>query len=163
MLRTLPVPFARPQGSPSPTFIGLIVAAQQLGTAGNNGFYGAPFPLPPEMKLNRPSKVKLLVNRILGSTNDGEFVRFVLAFTKVRNNVIADDNVVFDWVPPTNWPVLSPIILEIDNGAGRTFDSNEFNATDWLGLRIMRVGSADNFPNPVLVADTMMFEYEEQP
>jgi hypothetical protein len=156
------VSFARVQGSTSSAVIGLVIPAQTVAPAANGGFLASPFPIPDDMDVGEPAYVRTFVAPSLDSTDTDAAVRFVLAFTNGKPGESPNDgSVTLDWNAPDLWSAADPRLVLIDDGNGQTFPGDTFEHGDHLGLRIMRIGSADEdtLNRSVRIAEHLIFEY----
>lgn len=160
--RSVFVPFLRQYATATATFIGQTLACHQISSITSGGYHAAPLPLPPDMNLDEPSHVRVLVATFADDSGTGEVVRLSLGVTAIApGQAAADSTINFDWTVPDNWLVNNPRLVLIDNGAGRTFDGGAFAGGTQLGLRIARLGAAteDTFDKSLSIVNSLVFDY----
>jgi len=154
--------YSRAYSSVTASFIGVVMPANYVTAVTTGGFHTVPFPIPSDMDLTQPVHAKVLITPLSDDTGSGEVVRLSLATTYFKAGEAANESTVtYDWTAPTNWSANDPRLVLIDDGNGRTFAGNTFEAGDYVGLRISRVGAAaeDTFDKSVRFADFVIFEY----
>ncbi len=146
----------------SASFIAGIVLARLVNNGVVGGFYATDVRIPDDMDVSATSDLKFLIAPSFDATTNGQSIQFSITHTRVR--IGAAQSTVFttmDWPVPDNWTVSDYTLVAMDNGNGRTFEANTFQAGDIVGLRIVRAGSdeADTFNKGVKIGELMQFVY----
>lgn len=154
--------FLRQYSTSTSSFIGQTFPCQLVSSVTSGGYHAAPFPLPADMDVSQPSRVRMLVATLADDSGTGEVVRLSLGVTSIAPGQPASDSAInLDWTVPDNWQANDPREVLIDNGAGQTFDGGAFSEGAHLALRIARVGSAteDTFDKSLNISNSLVFEY----
>ena len=160
--RTTLIRYARSYGANTPTYMGFVLPARFVAGIATGGYYSAPIMIPDDMDLSAPSSLAVLVAPFVDSSASGATIRLILLETHVEPGTAAHDHtVIYDWEVPDNWTTDDPRRVTIDNGTGVTFAAGTFRQGQHVAFRIARDGSAgnDTFPETVVIADHMVFEY----
>ncbi len=154
--------YLRGYGSNTASYISNTIASRTLGGSSLGGVYYAPFKIPANMDVTKPSNVKILVSPAADATTNGQVVRFTLDQSHVSEgespSTSTDD---YDWSVPDDWTTSDVVLVTIDTGSGYTFAGNTFQAGDHVGLRIVRSGfaSEDTFDKSIKLSEHLLFEY----
>ncbi len=150
-------------GTSSSATLGTGMACRQVTPGNDGGFFAAPMGIPSDMDLSAPSSVFVLI----AASGDSS-----LADVAVRIEVVAGyaqdgqasahaTTVTCDHPVPDSWQSGAAEVVRVDDGNGRTFAANVFEAGDVLGLRVQlaRSAAADTFDQGVKLATGVIFEY----
>lgn len=160
--RSLETVYSRGYLNNAAQFIGTGIAARSIGPAEVGGFYLFAFRIPETMDVSEPSSVRLLVATANNATTNGQVVRYNLSVTRITpGGVESTINVTHDWPVPNDWQATNPLVIEVNNGNGHTFDAGTFTVGDTIGIRAARLGTdaQDTFDKNVKLAETVGFEY----
>lgn len=160
--RRLLLPLARNIGFSSSALIGTAIDAKSLGAAADGGWYVLPFSVPTDMDVSAPCSVLLPVGPAADGSG-GTVVRFEATATNLKDGDTSAVNTttVYDWTTPSSWTTDDLKLVLIDDGSGKTFAGNLFEAEDIVGLRVQRMGAAsqDTYANSILLTSGIVFEY----
>lgn len=162
LVRRLVAPFTRTHSSSTSGTIGTVLSSRIITSVTEGGFFVAPFPIPHDMDFTEPASVYVLAAPLTSSSQTTPVVRFTLAYTYGKpGSTPSDGTITLDWTAPDNWAADEPRSVLMDDGNGRTFAPDTFEAGDELGLRIARVGTAteDTFDKSLKIAERLVFEY----
>lgn len=143
-------------------FVSGIVLARLVNANTVGGFYATDVRIPDDMDVTATSDLKFMVAPAFSATTNGQSIQFSITHTRLRVGIVQLTVITtMDWPVPNNWTVSDQTLVTMDNGNGRTFEANTFQAGDILGLRIVRAGTdeADTFNKGVKIGELMQFVY----
>ena len=143
--------------------LGSGMSCRQVAPGNDAGFFAGPVGVPGDMDLSEPSSIFVVIAAAVSSSLPGAVVRLeiVTGYTKDGQFTPHSTTVTYDHPVPDYWQAGAAETPRVDDGNGRTFGPDLFEAGDVLGVRarLIRSAAADTFDQAVKLASGVIFEY----
>lgn len=162
-LRRLHFGYARNTGLSNAAVLAEGMACRQVNPGYDAGFYTNSIGIPDEMDPAAPSSIFVLIAAVASSMLSNVAVRLEVTAAYAKNGQSSPHitTVTCDYTVPDSWQTDAVEVVRVDDGNGRTFAPNLFEAGDVVGLRVRLARSAaeDTFNQAVKLATGVIFEY----
>lgn len=162
-MRRLHLPMVRTTGAASHVTVGTGMVGRLILPGNTGGFFTGPIWIPPDFELTQPCSVYVLIAAAGTSSLSNVAVRVELLATYTKDGQAAahDTTVATDVAVPDNWANGAVELAMLDDGNGRTFPGNTFEAGDVLAglVRLNRGAASDTFDKNVVLVAGAMLEY----
>lgn len=156
----LQIPFARNSGVTPAILIANYAVAFQFNEAAQGGFFLAPFRIPRDFDVTRPSTIYCELGPGL-ALGEGTGVVLEALVTRLPHNANATQAIYqTTWIVPFGWGA-AILHVPIDTGAGYTFPAHTFLLDDSVGMLFRRNGpqAADTYPTYVQCPAHLYLDY----
>lgn len=155
--------YIRTAGTSASNTLGQGISCRQVDAGNDGGFHAALLEVPQDMDVAEPVSILLLITAAVNSTMSGGVVRLevVAGYAKDGQSTPHITTVAHNQTVPDSWQTNNVEIVLVDDGNGRTFAPDLFEAGDVIGLRIRleRSHAADTFDQAVKLGAGAVFEY----
>ena len=155
--------YIRTAGTTASNTLGTGISCRQVNAGNDGGFFAALLAVPLDMDVTEPVSIFLLIAAAVNSAMSGGVVRLevVAGYAKDGQSTPHTTTIAHNQTVPDSWQTNNVEIVLVDDGNGRTFAPDLFEAGDIIGLRIrlQRSNAADTFDQAVKLGAGAAFEY----